>query len=138
MDWLDNNILINGQRNGNVKLWDVRTSGYEGTSYPIQHSSSITHVKKINENKIVVAGREDKLCIYDLRFLKGQPTAPPIHPTRPYLDFPTYTNWELDAQNVGFDVCKGVIAAATDHGRVQFLDIDTGLDVCAGFNNSGT
>lgn len=53
VDWLDQNVVVSGCRNGQVRLWDTRSNG---TSARMQHSSTITHARRLNEHMIVVAG----------------------------------------------------------------------------------
>lgn len=53
VDWLDRNTFISGDRAGKVRLHDTR---HKGTSLRIVSPSSITHVKRMHEHSIVVAG----------------------------------------------------------------------------------
>ena len=129
VDWLDMNVVLNGTREGTVFLWDVRTQGPEGTSLRLQHPSAINHVRKVNENAIIVAGIRDQLCTYDLRFLPKHPDA---GPTRPYVTFPAYENKALNGLALGFDMCRGVVAAASDKRRVELFDVKSGRELQAG------
>ena len=61
IDWLDQNILLNGFRDGKVRLWDVRTNGIDGTSLRICQPQCVAHVRKMNEYKVVVRGIEDQV-----------------------------------------------------------------------------
>lgn len=125
VDWLDTNVTLNGHRNGKVKLWDARTEGPEGTSSRVQHPSTITHVRRTNDHKIAVAGLENQLCIYDMRFLTQK--VPFVDgPTNPYLRFHSYQNWGLTGLAVGFDVCRGLIAAGADRDMMQLFDSERG------------
>lgn len=53
VDWLDQNVVISGARNGQIRLWDTRNNG---TSTRMLHPSCTTHVRRLNEHMIVVAG----------------------------------------------------------------------------------
>jgi len=53
VDWLDQNVVISGARNGQIRLWDIRNNG---TSTRMLHPSCTTHVRRLNEHMIVVAG----------------------------------------------------------------------------------
>lgn len=53
VDWLDRNTFISGDRSGKVRLYDTR---HKGTSLRIVSPSSVTHVKRMHEHSIVVAG----------------------------------------------------------------------------------
>ena len=133
LDWLDTNILLNGCRDGIVRLWDARTSGASGTSWRVKHRSCINHVRKLDANRIVVAGLERRMATYDLRYIRAQNddlTAGGV--TRPYVEFPGYRNRELNGVAVGFDVCGDLIAAGTDEGGVQLFDGGSGREVAAG------
>ena len=140
VDWLDANVAICGHRDGKVVLWDTRSTGIHAQSTPIQHASSISHVRKLGSSKIVVAGLEDQLATYDLRFSSTNhnhnnsflPSSPILVPkskksssscsptptpmTRPYLTIPTYRNKALPGYILGFDVCPelNLIATAVD------------------------
>lgn len=53
VDWLDRNTFISGDRSGKVRLYDTR---HKGTSLRIVSPSPVTHVKRMHEHSIVVAG----------------------------------------------------------------------------------
>ena len=53
VDWLDQNVVLSGCRNGEIRLWDTR---HNGTSARMVHPSSTTHVRRMNEHMIVAAG----------------------------------------------------------------------------------
>ena len=126
LDWLDSNVLLNGCREGTIRLWDVRTSGPESTSLRIRHPSSVNHVRRVNENIIVVAGLQDQLCTYDLRYL---PESKTFGPTQPYVSFPRYRNHEHTGLALGFDVCRDVVAAATERCKLAVFDVGTGREL---------
>ena len=133
LDWLDTNILLNGCRDGTVRLWDARTSGASGTSWRAKHQSCINHVRKLDGNRIVVAGLERQMATYDLRFIRAKNddhTNSGV--TRPYVEFPGYRNRELNGVAVGFDVCGDLVAAGTDEGGVQLFDGTSGREVPVG------
>ena len=129
VDWLDTNVTLNGCRRGKIRLWDVRTSGIEGTSLPLKHPSAVNHVRKVKENVIIVAGLKDQLCTYDLRFLTKSKIS---GPTKPYVAFPTYENKAHNGLALGFDVCGGIVAAAPDRHRVALFDVATGRELLEG------
>jgi len=131
VDWLSHHTILNGCRDGHIRLWDIRSRAPESTSCPLKHPSSIAHARTVNENKIVVTGIENQLCTYDLRFLTLT-YARSGASTRPYLSFPTYRNRDLNGLAVGFDVRRDLIAAGTDEGRVQVFDGCTGQELQMG------
>lgn len=133
LDWLDTNILLNGCRDGTVRLWDTRTSGASGTSWRVRHQSCINHVRKLDANRIVVAGLERQLATYDLRYIRAKHDGLTNGgTTRPYVEFPGYQNRELNGVAVGFDVCGDLVAAGTDEGGVQLFDGASGREVPVG------
>lgn len=96
VDWLSPNVMMNGGKDGGLRLWDIR-GGREGRERRIQHPSQINHARKIDENIIVVAGLESQVsisvpvpsqncsplkpCTYDLRFQSALATSDQV--TRP-------------------------------------------------------
>lgn len=135
VDWLDANILLNGCRDGTVKLWDARTCGAGGTSWRIKHPSCVNHVRKLDANRIVVAGLEKQMAVYDLRNIRTKDDLG-RGVTRPYLEFPGYRNRELNGIAVGFDVCGGLVAAGTDEGGVQIFNGASGREVRVGVDGN--
>lgn len=131
VDWLDTNILLNGCRDGTVRLWDARTCGTGGTSWRVKHRSCVNHVRRLDANRIVVAGLERQMAAYDLRCIRpeGDLTR---GVTRPYVAFPGYRNKELNGIAVGFDVCGNLVAAGTDEGGVQVFDGASGRELRVG------
>lgn len=132
VDWLDKNILLNGCRDGTVRLWDVRTDGgASGTSRRVRHPACINHVRKMGDaNRIVVAGLEGRMAVYDLRYTRPQNAAKGV--TRPLVEFPGYRNRELTGLAVGFDVCGDLVAAGTEEGGAQIFDGASGREVMVG------
>lgn len=132
VDWLDTNILLNGCRDGTVRLWDARTHGSSGTSWRVKHQSCINHVRRLDANRIVVAGLERQMATYDLRYIRPKDDDSTNGVTRPHARFPGYRNRELNGIAVGFDVCGDLVAAGTDEGGVQMFDGASGREVTVG------
>ena len=91
VDWLDRNILLNGCRDGTVRLWDVRTDGgASGTSWRVRHPACINHIRKMGDvSRIVVAGLEGRMAGYDLRYTRPPNAAEGV--TTPLVEFPGYS-----------------------------------------------
>jgi hypothetical protein len=53
LDWLSPTVIATGFRNSLVGLYDVRSSGF---ATRIRHPRSIGQVKRVDENRLVVAG----------------------------------------------------------------------------------
>lgn len=140
VDFLDPNVLLSGSRKGVLNLVDLRNPRFANI---IRHGSSITHIRHLDEHRILVAGLKTSqwpMCQYDIRFIKQDTFGPNLHPsssprgkaqTRPIITYPDYHNpadW-----NVGLDIDleTGVIAAAqpyheTDHNPVQLFSLKGG------------
>ncbi|KAL9066285.1 MAG: hypothetical protein Q9161_007661 [Pseudevernia consocians] len=131
VDWLDTNILLNGCRDGTVRLWDARTCGPSGTSWRVKHQSCINHVRRLDANRLVVAGLERRMATYDLRYIRPKDEFTNAV-TRPYVEFPGYRNKELNGIAVGFDVCGDLVAGGTDEGGLQLFDGMSGREVMVG------
>ena len=139
VDWQNINVVLNGCRDKTVRLWDVRIAGLEGTNVRLRHPSTINHVRKLNDNSIIVAGMERQLCTYDLRFLPNTATSNGVGHTRPFTTFPEYATNELQASSVGFDVYDDVVAAGvaegSEHYGVQLFDAKSGRQMSTSVRN---
>ena len=62
VDWLGPNVMMKGCKDGGVRLWDIRSHG-ENRESRIQHPSQINHVRRIDENIMVVAGLESQVRV---------------------------------------------------------------------------
>lgn len=60
VDWLSPDVMMKGCIDGGVRLWDLRSGGH-GREPRFQHPSQINHVRRIDENTIVVAGLENQV-----------------------------------------------------------------------------
>jgi hypothetical protein len=136
-------ILLSGGRNGILNITDLRLPQYGPQADTIMHRSSITHIKSVDERRILVAGLNSSLCQYDLRFRKSRSISFQENshqrgkgkgkgknrraPTFPCLDYPGYKN---EAQiSIGFDVDLelGIIAAAQDYdSRINLFSLHGG------------
>jgi hypothetical protein len=134
-------ILLTGGRNGILNITDLRFPKYGLQADTIMHQSSVTHIKSVDEHRVLVAGLNSSLCQYDLRFRKSRPISFQENshqrgkgkgkkrraPTFPCLDYPGYKN---EAQiSIGFDVDLelGIIAAAQDYdSRINLFSLHGG------------
>lgn len=53
LDWLSPSVIATGFRNSSVGLYDVRSRGF---AMRIKHPRSVGQVKRVDENRLVVAG----------------------------------------------------------------------------------
>ena len=128
--WQDETVLICGGRNGGVKLLDTRI---DQSVMRVQHGSCINHIGQMHGPKMVIAGLENRMSLYDLRWTRP-PNPIPNYITEPFLIFPKYTNRDHTNDRVGFDVSvdRNLVAAATDDNvsaTVQVFDAGTGDEV---------
>ena len=141
VDWQTVNVVLSGCRDKTVRLWDVRVGGPQGTNLRLRHPSAINHVRRLNDNSIIVAGLERQLCSYDLRFLPNIATSDKADRTRPFTTFPEYETKELQGLSVGFDVSNDVVAAGVGEVSgppgVQLFDAKSGRQMSASLRNNG-
>ncbi|EGY22512.1 hypothetical protein VD0002_g3977 [Verticillium dahliae] len=149
-------ILYAGTRSSTVRTLDLRAPPQAWSCF--RAASAVTHLRSLdsNPNHILVAALRSNLHIYDLRFLKTEPSAQTrsevprmkkrnrgrdhgrsaqpsgpavVQPATPVLTFPEYRN-EAHT-HIGFDVNQdvGVVAAAHDthDGRVALYSLRSGL-----------
>ncbi|RDW83196.1 hypothetical protein BP5796_04687 [Coleophoma crateriformis] len=131
----DPSVLLSGGRKGILGITDLRIPIFDARADTIQHPSSITHIRQINDHAIIVAGLNSSLCHYDLRFRKVQTPAAPawrakstrqtqvnnVLYTAPILQYHDYHNPSLIPIGFDIDVESGLVAAAQQS--------QTGLDV---------
>ncbi|KAH7320926.1 hypothetical protein B0I35DRAFT_450538 [Stachybotrys elegans] len=115
----DHNVLLAGGRQPRVWITDFRTSEAEWRF--IRHASSVAHLRSVNEHHVLVAGLQNSMDLYDMRFF-GQGS----NGARPLLTFPDYRN--AAHFRTGFDVCPelNVVASAQDNGTVKLFSLRTG------------
>ncbi len=139
VDWQSINVVLSGCRDKTVRLWDVRVGGLQGTTLRLRHPSTINHVRRLNDNSIIVAGLERQLCSYDLRFLPNLATSHKADRTSPFTTFPEYETREYQGLTVGFDVSNDVVAAGiaegSGHNGVQLFDAKSGRQMSASLRN---
>lgn len=120
----NHNVLLAGGRRPRLWITDLRTPERERTC--IRHASSIAHLRSINPHQVLVAGLENTMSLYDMRFFGEQSGG---NGRKPLLSFPGYKN--AAHFHTGWDVCTeaGVAAAAQDDGTVKLFSLETGRTV---------
>ena len=135
-----NDVLLSGGRGGNLWLNDFKEPSSHGSmSKLISHPSAITHIRQLDPHRILVAGLENSLCQYDMRYLKlveatSAKTAhrsPPGYRThrhdqkatkthtRSVLQYPDYYNTATRDLGLDIDLEMGVVAAAQEANYLQ-------------------
>lgn len=115
----NHNVLLAGGRKPRLWITDLRTPESEWSF--VRHASSIAHVRSVNPHQVLVAGLENTMVLYDMRFFAQRPNG-----VVPLLSFPAYHN---EAHfHTGWDVCPdlGVVAAAHDDGTVKLFSLRSG------------
>ncbi|EFW22890.1 conserved hypothetical protein [Coccidioides posadasii str. Silveira] len=127
VDWLSRNVIIAGATSSKVWLYDVRS---QGSVARLQHAHGVQSLRKLDDWRIVVAGANLTLSMYDLRFAshrtddRPRPNNPSHKATTPYLNF-------YDVQcNIfnNIDVCPelGLLACSSEQRTVQLYSLATG------------
>ncbi|KAM5444712.1 hypothetical protein MferCBS31731_000167 [Microsporum ferrugineum] len=127
LDWLNQDVVIVGLQNSTVALYDMRC---KKSASRLTHSHGVQKLKMMNESKILVAGVDNTLDMYDLRFIKTPAKEQPNpnkrnhQPTTPYLRFGELNYRTLNDMDVSPHL--GLVACATDLPRVQLFSLHTG------------
>lgn len=126
----NHNVLLAGGRKPRVWITDLRAREAEW-SY-IRHASSIAHVKSVNPHQVVVAGLQNTMSLYDIRFCRPRDHGQDLDRATPLLDFPGYRN---EAHlHTGWDVSPelGVVASGQDDGTVKLFSLSSGRALRSG------
>lgn len=134
--WLTPTTAAAGLRNGTVQLWDVRSNG---AANRLTHGGSVTGMRRVGAERLVVAGLEGSLALYDLRMAREVEPQQWRHRrkrqrktargrTLPAVDF---AHDDAHPGALGFDVSPGLglVAAADGENVVQLYSIATGAPV---------
>lgn len=133
IDWQSVDVIAQGHRNGTVQLWDTR---HNGTSLRLKHPSSINKIKRVDEHKLVVAGIEHALNMYDLRMPAKESQMKAKKRRAPGASLPTswtsdpvieYTYRNSHSSGLGLDIshATGTLAAADATGLVNIFSLTT-------------
>ncbi|RYP76804.1 hypothetical protein DL771_001540 [Monosporascus sp. 5C6A] len=117
-------ILMFGGRPGKMWVSDHRQPRDKWDV--VSASSSITHIRSINEHQVLMAGLRDKLSVYDLRFRKNKSGDTSTNAALPLLIFPQYRNRAHINIGLDFDGPSGIVAAAHEDGKVALYSVYSG------------
>jgi hypothetical protein len=143
----DHNVLLAGGRQPRVWITDLRCPGAEWRY--VRHTSSVAHLSSINDHQFVVAGLQNSMDLYDMRYfsaprfssddsasVRGSSSGSSSssnfrgggrhNGTGALLHFPGYRN---EAHfHTGWDVSTelGAVAAAHDDGTVRLFSLRSG------------
>ncbi|KAK9238197.1 hypothetical protein V1525DRAFT_375517 [Lipomyces kononenkoae] len=146
VECLEPHTFLAGLRDASVRILDTRIPA-RGRNQPVAlwHASAITKMKIVKEGYLVLAGLEDSLALYDLRFAKAQ-EQPGLssqryqhHPaqyqkwanqqksmSRPVIKYDGYVNEHVFDH--GFDISndKRTLAVADQSRAVKLYSLWTG------------
>lgn len=123
MDFLDNNVLCLGCRNGAVQLYDVRTSN-PSTSPRFNNVKAISkggqtarvgisRVHALGSQSLIVSGLQNTLHTYDIRYLKAD---------MPFVTFLGHKN-EYDMSLNSLGVCGDLLVVAQESCNAKLWDL---------------
>ncbi|KAF1990630.1 hypothetical protein K402DRAFT_389552 [Aulographum hederae CBS 113979] len=147
--WMSTNILAAGLRDGSVYLLDQRHAGH---SLRLHHGTCITGIAAADEagTRLIVAGLNSKLCLYDLNVVdrditkpekkrkrRGassrqmwrdshrhhEPTPPP---SKSAITFPTYTNPSTHPLPLAISLKSNLLAVAESTSSIALYSVVTG------------
>ncbi|KAG4442239.1 hypothetical protein IFR05_002288 [Cadophora sp. M221] len=134
-------VLLSGGRRGILNIVDLRLPMPPLDHDTITHPSSITHIRQIDQHRLIVSGLNSSLCQYDLRFRKlDRVSTNPVPrstrqrqnrtPTRSILKYPDYHNTASHQAGFDIDLEAGIVAAAQEadefHPSVQLFSLHGG------------
>ena len=114
------NVLLAGGRQPRLWMTDLRTDAQ--WSY-VKHASSITHLRSVNEHQVLVAGLQNSMSLYDMRYWGKEGRA---NGQKPLVEFGGYRNEAHVHTGWDVDVRLGVVAAAQDDGTVKLFSLRSG------------
>ncbi|KAF7718986.1 Uncharacterized protein PECH_000166 [Penicillium ucsense] len=127
VEWISSDVVVSGLRNSNVFLYDVRNGE---SSLRLQHSQSVTKIRKADPWRIVVGGH-NTVEMYDLRYVakglhsKPKPMSGSHNSTRPYLSFKDFTPEEIPDLDVSSEL--GLLACGKIYTLSFLLPHNTSL-----------
>ncbi|EEH17227.2 hypothetical protein PABG_07314 [Paracoccidioides brasiliensis Pb03] len=129
VEWLAPQVVMTGLKNSLVRLYDLRS---RDTASRLQHPHGVYKIRKVDDWRIVVAGAQKNLHMYDLRFTPNtiseypQPNKPTHTWTKPYLSFPDYANDLISHDELDISAELGLLACGSQSNRIQLFSLSTG------------
>ncbi|ODH24189.1 hypothetical protein ACO22_05333 [Paracoccidioides brasiliensis] len=129
VEWLAPQVVVTGLKNSLVRLYDLRS---RDTASRLQHPHGVYKIRKVDDWRIVVAGAQKNLHMYDLRFTPNtiseypQPNKPTHTWTKPYLSFPDYANDLISHDELDISAELGLLACGSQSNRIQLFSLSTG------------
>ncbi|KAL1867213.1 hypothetical protein Plec18167_008754 [Paecilomyces lecythidis] len=129
VEWLTSDVIVSGLRNSSIFFHDLRS---RGTVTRLQHPASVAKIRKVDEYRLAVSGRQS-LQIYDLRYpanglqTRPKPTSHRHSSTKPYITFPEYSSETICDFDVSPDL--GLLAAVVRDHKPELFSLRTGETV---------
>ncbi|XDG03357.1 hypothetical protein ABKA04_002972 [Annulohypoxylon sp. FPYF3050] len=127
------NVVFCGGRPGKLFIGDLRQQPYDWNC--IQLPQSISHVRAVDDNQVLVAGLRSMMSVYDVRFCDLANVnetydiswGPKRHIAgNPVVTMPGYESYSR--YNTGFDLDRsmGIVAASHDDNKVALFSVRSG------------
>ncbi|KAJ9192478.1 hypothetical protein DTO027B5_5498 [Paecilomyces variotii] len=126
VEWLTSEVIVSGLRDSSIFFHDLRS---RGTVTRLQHNRSVAKIRKVDEYRLVVSGRQS-LQIYDIRYpanglqTRPKPTSHRHSSTKPYITFPEYSSETICDFDVSPDL--GLLAAVIEDHKPELFSLRTG------------
>lgn len=122
-------VLLSGGRNGIVEITDCRSPEWGSETSRLRHPSAVTHIRQLDDHRIIVAGLHSTLRQYDLRYRKRVRQTVGTQKkkcTIPILEYPEYRNSATIQIGFDVDIETGVVAAGQDFGQLALFSLHGG------------
>jgi WD40 repeat protein len=120
--------FLAGSRDGDIRLFDVRTSPQSRPDIVLRHGSTVTHIRALSQVGVVVNGLQ-RVANYDLRFPHPRsPSSGFAHATKATRVYDKAAREKEFMIGRGFDVdpTSGVMAVADHEHWVNLFSLATG------------
>ncbi|KAI1135301.1 hypothetical protein F5Y05DRAFT_395150 [Hypoxylon sp. FL0543] len=123
------NVMFFGGRPGKVFTGDVREEARKWDVVAL--NNSITHIKSVSQNQVLVAGLRNTLSVFDLRYcdlakVRDKKDPKTERKAIPVVTMPAYKNAARFDVGLDYDPQSGVVAAAHDDGRIALYSVRSG------------
>ncbi|OAX82183.1 hypothetical protein ACJ72_03468 [Emergomyces africanus] len=129
VEWLTPRVVMSGMANSLVQFHDLRS---RDTASRLQHPHGVYKIRRVDEWRVVVAGANKNLHMYDLRYApsgiatRPQPNKRNHASTKPYLSFPDYANERISHDELDISPEIGLLACSSPSNRIQLFSLNTG------------
>ncbi|OJD13241.1 hypothetical protein AJ78_06279, partial [Emergomyces pasteurianus Ep9510] len=129
VEWLTPRVVMSGMTNSLVQFHDLRS---RETVSRLQHPHAVYKIRTVDEWRVVVAGANKNLHMYDLRYA---PSGIATHPqpnkrnhtaTKPYLSFTDYENERISHDGLDISPEIGLLACSSPSNKIQLFSLNTG------------